>query len=104
MKRKQAFRMLASWSLIAVFAGSLALTGCTKRPNKEELSSLDEACNAAKSAEQKLDDLKQERMTLESEFESKKSELSELETQRDAIKVKLEETITEEPVSDEIIE
>ena len=43
-------------------------------------------------------------MTLESEFESKKSELSELETQRDAIKVKLEETITEEPVSDEIIE
>ena len=82
--------------MITMVAGAFLFSGCTKRPSKEELGALDEACAAAKSAEQKLEELKQERMTLEDELSGKKAELSELESQRDAIKAKLEENLEEE--------
>jgi septal ring factor EnvC (AmiA/AmiB activator) len=82
--------------LLFALAGFIFLSGCTKRPSKEELTALDEACAAARAAEQKLDDLKRERSSLESELEGKKSELRDLEEQRDAIKAQLEEKVNEQ--------
>jgi septal ring factor EnvC (AmiA/AmiB activator) len=80
----QALLLTAGFSLVFLSGG------CTKKPNKQEMTALDEASTAAKSAEQKLDDLKKERAALERELESKKEELRGLEEQRDAIKTKLQ--------------
>jgi septal ring factor EnvC (AmiA/AmiB activator) len=76
--------------VLVTFVSFMGMAGCTKRPNKQELTALDEACAAAKSAEQKLEDLKRERSALERELENKKEELKGLEEQRDAIKAKLQ--------------
>ena len=76
--------------------GFIFLSSCTKRPSQEELTALDEACAAARAAEQKLEELKSERSSLESELEGKKSELRDMEEQRDAIKAQLEEKVNEE--------
>ena len=43
------------------------MSGCTKKPNTDDVAKLEEAKNAAESAEKKLYDLKQERMKLEAE-------------------------------------
>jgi septal ring factor EnvC (AmiA/AmiB activator) len=78
---------------VLLLAGSSLMclsVGCAKRPNKQEMTALDEASTAAKSAEQKLEEVKKERAALERELESKKEELRGLEEQRDAIKTKLQ--------------
>ena len=43
------------------------MSGCTKKPNKDDIAKVEEAKNAAENAEKKLYDLKQERMKLEAE-------------------------------------
>lgn len=72
-------------SLIAAFG----LGGCTKKPSEEELTKLEEARAAAESAERKLAELKQERMSLESQLSQKESELRLHEEERDELKVKM---------------
>jgi septal ring factor EnvC (AmiA/AmiB activator) len=62
--------------------------GCVKKPNKDELSKLDEAKSAAESAEKKLTELKQERTRLESDLQEKQAELKKAEDERDAVKQK----------------
>jgi hypothetical protein len=49
---------------------------CTKKPNQEEVSRLDEAKAAAEGAEKKLSELRQERVALEQELQVKQGELS----------------------------
>ena len=95
MSKNTVFSLLVKTVVLVALVGSLFLTGCTKRPSKEELSALDEACAAAKAAEQRLEELRSERMALEGELETKKGELRELEEQRDAIRAKLEENAGE---------
>jgi septal ring factor EnvC (AmiA/AmiB activator) len=63
--------------------------GCVKKPNKDELSKLDEAKSAAESAEKKLYELKQERTRLESDLQQKQAELKKAEEERDNIKQKV---------------
>ena len=60
-----------------VFAALIAVCGiggCSKAPNKNDQSKLEEAKTAAESAEKKLYDTRQERMQLESERGQKKAE------------------------------
>jgi hypothetical protein len=60
-----------------VFAALIAacgIGGCSKAPNKNDQSKLEEAKTAAESAEKKLYDTKQERMRLEAEKGQKKSD------------------------------
>lgn len=95
MNGKKIISVLSKCLVLVAFAGFILLTSCTKRPSKEELTALDEACAAARAAEQKLEDLKRERSSLESELETKKSELRDLEEQRDAIKAQLEGQVNE---------
>lgn len=62
--------------------------GCTKKPSQDELSKLEEAKQAAESAEKKLTELKQERMQLEATLQSKQGELKQNEDERDDLKKK----------------
>jgi septal ring factor EnvC (AmiA/AmiB activator) len=64
-------------------------TGCTKRPNADELARLEEARSAAESAEKKLAELKRERMDLETTLQQKQSELRRHEEERDDLKMKM---------------
>jgi hypothetical protein len=60
--------------VFAAFIAALGSTGCSKPPNKENQSKLEEAKAAAESAEKKLSEVKQERMRLETERGQKKDE------------------------------
>lgn len=63
------------------FVGSF--TGCTQKPNQDELTKLDEAKSAAESAEKKLSDLRQERIKLENELQGTQSEVQKEEQELD---------------------
>lgn len=71
------------------FVGSSALVGCTKKPNNEDISKLEEARAAAESAERKLSELRQERMKLEQELQGKQSELNANEQEREDLQSKV---------------
>ena len=62
------------------------LTGCAKKPSKDELSKLEEAKMAAMAAEKELEAKKSERVDLEKELEKKQKELNDLKTERDEVK------------------
>ncbi len=69
--------------------GVATMPGCTKKPNNEDVSKLEEARAAAESAEKKLAELKQERMKLEQDLQGKQSELKTSEQERDDLKNKV---------------
>jgi len=62
------------------------ITGCAKRPSKEELSKLEEAKQAALAAEKELEAKKAERADLEKELDKKQKELNDLKAERDEVK------------------
>jgi hypothetical protein len=64
-------------------------SGCTKKPNQEEVAKLEQARVAAESAEKKLSELRQERMQLEQDLQSKQSDLKGKETERDTLSQKI---------------
>jgi septal ring factor EnvC (AmiA/AmiB activator) len=76
--------------MLALLSFSLILlpliSGCAKRPSKEELSKLEEAKMAAQAAERELEAKKSERMDLEKELDQKQRELNDLKTERDEVK------------------
>lgn len=84
------FNRIARYVLIGSFVVMCGMTGCTKKPSNEELTRLEEARSAAESAERKLAELRQERMSLESQLSSKEDELREHEAERDDLKEKME--------------
>ena len=61
------------------------ITGCAKRPSKEELSKLEEAKMAAQAAEKELEAKKSERMDIEKELDEKQRELNDLKAERDDV-------------------
>jgi septal ring factor EnvC (AmiA/AmiB activator) len=60
---------------LGLIALSFGFSGCTTKPNNDDLTKLEEARSAAESAEQKLAELKKERMQLESELQKKETKL-----------------------------
>jgi len=84
---RKAFRYVVIGSCVMAFGFS----GCTKKPNQEELTKLEEARSAAESAERKLAELRQERMSLENQLSQKEGELKEHEAERDDLKEKMEQ-------------
>jgi len=84
------FNRLARFLLICSFIVTCCITGCTRRPKEEDLTKLEEARNAAESAERKLGELRQERQDLENQLNQKQSELAEHETERDELRQKME--------------
>jgi septal ring factor EnvC (AmiA/AmiB activator) len=86
------FTKFARFLLIGLMiAGTSAMVGCTKKPNNEDVSKLEEARTAAESAERKLSDLRQERVKLEQDLQSKQSELKSNEQEQDDLKNKVNE-------------
>ncbi len=69
--------------LVTTLALSTLVWGCTKKPSQDELSRLEESKSAAESAEKKLSELRQQRISLENELNSKKDEIKKLEKERD---------------------
>ncbi len=70
---------------------ALLLTGCTKKPNEEQLNQLDDARGAAISAETTKSQKIEERRKLEQQVNAKKGVLAEHEAERDDVKQKMEE-------------
>jgi len=79
---------LGRFLLIGSFAAMAALTGCTKKPSQDELTKLEEAKQAAESAEKKLSELKVERQQLETTLSTKQTELKQNQDERDDLKKK----------------
>jgi len=75
--------------LIGSFIAMVGAAGCTKKPNQDELTKLDEAKMAAESAEKKLTDLRQERVELENTLQQKQTDLHQNEAERDDVKKKM---------------
>lgn len=71
-------RNVASMVVLSSLLISGGIVGCfTPKPSNEESGKLEEARAAAESAERKLSELRQERISLEHELEKKSSELEE---------------------------
>ena len=62
------------------------ISGCAKRPSKDELSKLEEAKMAAMAAEKELDAKKAERANLEKELEMMQKKLNDLKANMDEVK------------------
>jgi peptidoglycan hydrolase CwlO-like protein len=75
--------------LIGCFIAACCMTGCTKRPTEEQLTKLEEARAAVESAERKLAELREERMSLENQLSQKQAELREHEAERDDLREKM---------------
>jgi septal ring factor EnvC (AmiA/AmiB activator) len=81
---------VAKFVAVAFLVAACGLSsGCTKRPNEDELAKLEQARSAAESAERKLADLRSERMQLEQTLEQKQQELSQHQAERDELKQKM---------------
>jgi peptidoglycan hydrolase CwlO-like protein len=62
------------------------ISGCSKRPSKDELSKLEQVKKAALAAEKDLEAKKAEVAKLEKELNEKQKELNELKAARDEVK------------------
>ena len=76
-----------STSLImgVLFCVAPCMISCATKPNRDQLSALEEARNAAESAERKLSQLRRERQELEKQLKEKEQELSNHENERDQL-------------------
>lgn len=79
------FLKLAGVVLVSSLFVAGAFTGCTQKPNQDELSKLDEAKAAAEGAEKKLSDLRQERIKLENDLQGTQSEVQKEEQELDGM-------------------
>jgi|SaaInl7_200m_RNA_FD_contig_81_188815_length_1321_multi_4_in_0_out_0_1 outer membrane murein-binding lipoprotein Lpp len=86
-KFKKAVSLVA---LLAFLLGTMALTGCTKYANEDQLKVLDETKAAALAAEKKVQDLQAEKSTLERERDAKKAELEKVKREKAAVKSRLD--------------
>jgi len=67
---------IAAMLLAGVIAtGGILVSGCSPKPNKQEVSKLDEQKAAAEAAEKKLAELRAERLKLEAELQAKQAQL-----------------------------
>jgi hypothetical protein len=68
-----------------------AMTGCSRHPNEEQLSALEQTEQAALSAERQLESLQAEKADLEKQLAEKKQQLEECENEKDLVASRLAE-------------
>ncbi len=73
---------------VLLLSGTL-LTGCTKRPNPEQLSQLEEACAAAEKAEQTVREREAELERLRSELTQKERALQDVNREKASVESRL---------------
>jgi molecular chaperone GrpE (heat shock protein) len=67
------------------------MTGCSKHPNEEQLSALEETNQAALSAERQLESLQAEKANVEKQLAEKKQQLDECEAEKELVSRRLAE-------------
>ena len=67
----------------------LALSGCTRYANEQQLQALEETKAAAMSAEEALDDCKSETQELESQLSEAKQALEDMQEEKEAVSERL---------------
>ena len=82
-------RKVFSWLLIAGLLMSLFALGCTKRPNAEQLQTLEEQKNAALAGENTLEERRREKSRLQSLLNQKKKKLQETKNELAEVKKRL---------------
>jgi peptidoglycan hydrolase CwlO-like protein len=90
-------KKIISFFLVGLFTLSLLIaTGCSRHPNTEQISKMEEARSACLAAEQKLNDKVQENQNLQRQLDGKKAELDELKSEKDQMKQRLNNWPTQE--------
>jgi len=79
-------RFISFLILILFLVGMLSSTGCTRYASEEQLKALEDARNAALSAERRVEELKVEKAQLEKGIAVKRQELQKLTRDRDAVR------------------
>ncbi|GAB4329838.1 MAG: hypothetical protein Kow0037_05150 [Calditrichia bacterium] len=93
----QLLRKLVYYVMVGAFAISLVgATGCSRHPNPEQISKMEEARKACLDAEKKLNDKIQENKNLEQKLAQKKAELDELKKEKANIEQGLTNWSTQE--------
>ena len=82
-------KSLTTWVLTSGFAASLALAGCTRHPNEEQLQTLEETKQAALAAEQQAQQCDSEKASLASQLDQKKRELKDAQDEKAAVQSRL---------------
>ena len=78
--------------IVALFVfSSMSFMGCTKRPNVEQLQSLEEQKNAALSAENTLEEKRREKNGLQSKLNQKRNELQATKKELETVKQRVGE-------------
>ena len=80
--RKAIRGVLVLTATVLLFA---VVAGCSKHPNQEQLSALEEANQAALSAERQVQTLQADKANLEKQLAEKKQKLEECETEKKAV-------------------
>lgn len=78
-----------------------ALTSCTKYASPDDLQNLDEAKQAAQSAEKELAQMKSDRKKVEMELTETKQELSSAEAEKEAVSVRVKKAAQDEEMMNE---
>jgi outer membrane murein-binding lipoprotein Lpp len=82
-------KTVTKWVLAAGFVASFALTGCTKRPNQEQLQLLEETTQAAMAAEQKSEQCASDKSSVAGQLDNAKGDLQKAQDEREAVKTRL---------------
>jgi peptidoglycan hydrolase CwlO-like protein len=86
-------------SVVSVAAFSFSLltaTGCSRHPNEEQISAMEEARSACLAAEQKLNEVQNERASLQGQLDSKKADLTAAQEEKATVQQRLENWNPEE--------
>ena len=79
-------RIVAMAPILALAAGLMLASGCTKYASPDDLKRLDDAQKAAISAEKELEKAKADRRTLEAEVSAKEKELEGVKAELEKVK------------------
>ncbi|KON28740.1 hypothetical protein AC481_00570 [miscellaneous Crenarchaeota group archaeon SMTZ-80] len=75
--------------LVCVVAFSFSLltaTGCSRHPNEEQIQAMEEARSACLAAEQKLNEVQNERANVERQLDTKKAEADKAQKELESVK------------------
>ncbi|MBN1348536.1 hypothetical protein JXJ21_03940 [candidate division KSB1 bacterium] len=86
----KASRVLIVLLAVVIFVAGLYITGCSKKPSKEQLDALAERKKAALAAEDLRDKKQREKADLEKELARKKAELRDAKNEKEEVKKRLE--------------
>ncbi|HDP98834.1 MAG TPA: hypothetical protein ENN22_06590 [bacterium] len=83
------FRTIVVITFIVALILSLAVTGCSRKPNEKQCQAYEEQLKAANSAEDMLQQKKQDKADLEKQLDSKQGVLEKVKSEKENIENKL---------------